>query len=141
LVGPETIIELGQDLPDAVQARRKELACRGIRFGHVIDLGAVRLENTNILSRRFEIDDTDEPKTVIGTGLSKADPHIAGARLDNYRARSDRSLAQRSLKDLECRAILDAPAGIERLELGEQPETKARIDTLQIHKRSLTYYG
>jgi hypothetical protein len=99
------------------------------------DLGAVGLEDRDVLLRRLGVHHADQPEPENGAGLGEADAHVARAGLDDHRVRPDLAAAHRLLEDLDRRPVLDAAARVERLQLAIELERKIGIDPLEPHQR------
>jgi hypothetical protein len=98
------------------------------------DLGTQGLEMQNLLLAHLVGDDEDEAIALLRRDKRKAEPGIAGRRLDQGAARADLAVALGRLDQRQADAVLDRAGGILVLELDEERAT-AGVEARQLHER------
>ena len=133
LVGLEAAGDLlGEPRRDRVVRLRRLVVDRG-RRDH--DLGAVRAEHRDLLLAHLVGHDEDAAVALAGRCDGEADAGIARGRLDDRAARLQLPLALGLLDHREADPVLDRAAGVEVLELGQDPRVARRREPVEPHDR------
>ena len=135
LVGPESARNRPQKLLDTLDPRLEELPGYRVWLGDEVDLGPIRPQDSEVRLGGLQVHHTDETQTVIAADLGKADPHVAGARLDHHRAGADDAGRQGLFEDPGRRPVLEAPPRIQGFELGVELEAGVRKVAAQADQR------
>ena len=124
LVGLEAAGDLlGEPRRDGV-VRLRRVVVDGRRRDH--DLGAVRAQHRDLLLAHLVGHDEDAAVALACRRDGEADAGVAGGRLDDRPARLQLPLALGLLDHREADPVLDRAAGVEVLELGEDPRVTGR---------------
>jgi hypothetical protein len=117
LVRPVAVREGAHQRLDPLDARVQKLLRHGVGVAHHVHLRAVGFEELDVLLRRFGVNDADEFQAEVGADLRQPDAHVAGAGFDDDRLAVDVAFGHGMSDDAVGRAVFNAAAGVEALQL------------------------
>ena len=126
---------LGEAVGDAVVGLRRVRRDVGRRDD---DLGAVGAQEVDLLLGHLVRHHRDHAVALQPRGDRQAGAGVARRRLDDRAAGSQPAVALGGLDEPHRHAVLDRPAGVERLELRDDLRREPGADAAQAHQRGLT---